>query len=548
MLTMLQLNNKVENTDMFYNFRKDACDSYKRNMQKAHLLIEGNYSVLFGNGLEMLKATIKDKEHPMAFSGVSVLGIDVVHNINFKYNVPLLGCRSPHVTMSNLYLCKNVECRAIDTYFNLSKQILCVNSIKNNILERANSCDFDSDAMLVTDSEQIILAVKKNYNNFLVPTNLTVAQKTNRKNTWEDKADLDVKTSVNKIGEIINLSQELNTKIWHMINTGLEAKSIEVQNVFTDVCQLAIMSCIEIDSAKKEFSINISKELEILRNKYKETELVKETIIQKTLKDGTVKENKTHEVAEDSIKELYQEMILLKKDGQDYKYFMKKYNLQDYKEMKIRPYFMQYMMDKKYLENYIFQPYHTSMDYIETIIEKKYRKDKIKRRDSLDKGFSTFTQMFTLGSEIKMKNANKKQIDVIVNGVYNLKNETSKIWNNENLENTEKYKRANDLKNNYIKEISKMKVNAETIKKIIKNLDEAQQLKRKNKGAEIIECELTGIARKLLSILFKSHTTEFIRIFAEHKEDIPKLRLVHKNDDIIGKEIIKIYNLEYIAN
>ena len=54
----------------------------------------------------------------------------------------------------------------------------------------------------------LLRAAKRNYENFPVPTKLVEGEAHKRKYTDAEKADLDIKTSVNKIGEIINLSQE----------------------------------------------------------------------------------------------------------------------------------------------------------------------------------------------------------------------------------------------------------------------------------------------------------------------------------------------------
>lgn len=60
--------------------------------------------------------------------------------------------------------------------------------------------------MMLTDNEILIRAAEKNYDLFKVPTSLVESKKTRRSYTNAQKADLDIKTSVNKIGEIINLS------------------------------------------------------------------------------------------------------------------------------------------------------------------------------------------------------------------------------------------------------------------------------------------------------------------------------------------------------
>jgi hypothetical protein len=115
-----------------------------------------------------------------------------------------------------------------------------------------------------------VKAALKNYSNFKVPTNNVESLKKNRKYTSVEKADLDFKTSDNKIGEIINLSQELNTLLWHEMNNGKEIP--ELQDLYNDICQLDVMSCIEIDKAKKEFIVNTYKEMQKIRDKWIEND------------------------------------------------------------------------------------------------------------------------------------------------------------------------------------------------------------------------------------------------------------------------------------
>lgn len=62
--------------------------------------------------------------------------------------------------------------------------------------------DYDSDTILITDHPKLIEIAKRHDGEFLVPTNMISSEKIKRHFTSEDKADLDIKTSVNKIGEI----------------------------------------------------------------------------------------------------------------------------------------------------------------------------------------------------------------------------------------------------------------------------------------------------------------------------------------------------------
>lgn len=257
---LLGINNKFCSTKLYKDFRDSIVKGFFRNLKKGHILLNGNYSTLLGNGLELLKHAIGQ------FNGESEIGIGNIHSLRFEFGKTILGSRSPHVTMGNILLAENVANDKIDTYFNMSNEIVYINSIGENILQRLSGADMDSDTMLLTDNELLINAAIKNYNTYLVPTNCVSSQKTKRHYTSVDRADLDVKTSVNKIGEIVNLSQQLNSLYWELINKG--GKIEEFRELYKDICKLDVLSGIEIDKAKKEFTIDSAKEINILKEKY----------------------------------------------------------------------------------------------------------------------------------------------------------------------------------------------------------------------------------------------------------------------------------------
>lgn len=261
---LLGVNDKFARTKLYYDFRDDLIKGKIRSLRKGHVLVNGNYSTLMGNGMEMLQAAIG------RFDGESVIGQGNIHSTRFPYGQELLASRSPHVTVGNILLVTNKECEAYDTYFNMTEAIVCVNAIGENIQQRLNGCDYDSDTMLITDHPLLIEVAKRNYDHFLVPTNMTTSVKTARKYTQDDKADLDVKTSVNKIGEIINLSQQLNSLMWDKMSRGATRESCA--DLYDDICKLAVLSNIEIDRAKREFVINSATEIDILKRKYKITD------------------------------------------------------------------------------------------------------------------------------------------------------------------------------------------------------------------------------------------------------------------------------------
>lgn len=257
---LLGMNDRFAKTKMYRNFCNDLIKSFIKNLRCGHVLVRGNYSTLCGNPIEMLKMAIGQ------FDGKSIIERNTVHCEMFENGKELLGSRSPHVTIGNILVTKNVIRPEIARYMNPTNEIVYVNSIQENLLERLSGADFDSDTMMLTDNEILVTAAKRNYDNFPVPTKLVESTKRKRKYTNREKADLDIKTSVNKIGEIINLSQELNSILWDRINKGASIE--DVMELYCDISQLDVMSNLEIDSAKRENPANNTRELQLLKKKY----------------------------------------------------------------------------------------------------------------------------------------------------------------------------------------------------------------------------------------------------------------------------------------
>ena len=257
---LLGMNDRFAKTKMYRNFCNDLIKSFIKNLRCGHVLVRGNYSTLCGNPIEMLKMSIGQ------FDGSSIIEKNTVHCEMFESGKELLGSRSPHVTIGNILVTRNVIRPEIARYMNPTNEIVYVNSIQENLLERLSGADFDSDTMLLTDNEILVTAAKRNYENFPVPTKLVESAMRNRRYTNREKADLDIKTSVNKIGEIINLSQELNSILWDRINKG--ASIDDVMELYCDISQLDVMSNLEIDSAKRENPANNTRELQLLKKKY----------------------------------------------------------------------------------------------------------------------------------------------------------------------------------------------------------------------------------------------------------------------------------------
>lgn len=257
---LIDSNPDFEYTKIFNKFRNDKIKSLVNGYRMGNVFVNGNYSVLCGNPIEMLYFSIGQ------FDGTARTLVDnEIYNTNFKFGIDILGSRSPHITIGNIFLAVNKFNKEIETYMKTTREIVYINSIKSNVLQRLNGADFDSDTMLLTDNSLLIKLAMDIIHLYKVPTAFIDYLSIKRRYNHEELAELDIRTSVNKIGEIVNLSQYLNSLLWHNINRNIE---FDIDELYKDICKLSVLSGIEIDRAKKEFEIDTSYELTSLRLKY----------------------------------------------------------------------------------------------------------------------------------------------------------------------------------------------------------------------------------------------------------------------------------------
>lgn len=425
---LMCINDNFTKTKYYKEFLIDLLRSYYKNLKNGHIYVNGNYSTLLGNPIEMLQQAIGK------FEGKSQIGIGNIHSTRFEYNKTLLASRSPHVTIGNIWLPYNTENKLIDCYLNLTNEIVCINSIGENVLQRLSGADFDSDTVMLTDNEKLIRAAKRNYHIFKTPTSFVSSTKVKRFYTPEQQADLDIKTSVNKIGEIVNLSQELNSLLWDRMYSG--ATYDDIKDLYYDICQLDVMSGIEIDKAKKEFIINNSKELDKLRAKY--DEFVRE-----------YEETETGELIRGRKKTPHFFSHISKQKGY-------------------------YNPEKK---NYC--KYHTSMDYLQTII------NGFKIKNSYKKDWLPFVSILD-NSMFRTTGVNQKQINKIYSVLKKYINDRKNIYSCESESREERNEKTEKLKIDLVSDIESEIIGFSTLYRLLSSLEDKENSQIKNLLLEVL--------------------------------------------------------------
>ncbi len=255
-LKLLMINNQFKDTKMYYDFVEENINSLMNQMNSGKVFVNGTYVYLFGNGYELLLNTIKEfnKDNPK-----SLIENNTVMTKFYKNCEMITGARNPHITMGNILIAENKYYEEYNKWFNLSKYIICVNAINENLQQRLNGCDYDSDSMLITNNELIYKTAKKNYDKFGVPVCGLSENNKHENNLYQ--IDYDIYN--NQIGPIVNLSQILNSILWDKLY-----RNENISGIYNDICILAVLSGIEIDKAKRDYGISALSIMNKIRKKH----------------------------------------------------------------------------------------------------------------------------------------------------------------------------------------------------------------------------------------------------------------------------------------
>ena len=256
---ILSVNSNIQYTKEFAQFREEQIGYYVDNLRHGKIRMKDTiYATIFANPYEFLMATIgKYTEGEVIATGTEMY-CKYYDNKNIDVSEGFCVSRNPHVNAGNIMY---MTFKKHDEYkwFNLNNNIIVVNINDNDLPNRGEGFDVDSDTLLITPNK-ILARRALDCQKYPTPICNVKAKKTVRHNSLKELAELDDMLSNNYIGKIINKSQILNSYMNDAIANGKDQKLIDKLYEMSSLC--SSLSQIEIDKAKKTFdNIKMAKEL-----------------------------------------------------------------------------------------------------------------------------------------------------------------------------------------------------------------------------------------------------------------------------------------------
>lgn len=255
---LLLVNSDIQYTSKFKEVKKRLIANYIDHLKKGKIrLKDAKYVTIVSNPFEMLLATIGGYKNESIMIGREVYC--KYYNNNHEFCIS----RNPHINAANVMYAKNVYHEEYK-WFNFTDNIMTVNFFDNDMPDRLQGEDTDSDTNLIISHPILVKKALFCEENFPTPINRVIGQSRPKKYNMKELQKLDVILSNNYIGKIVNMSQIINSYMNDAIFKG-EPKEI-INELFQATSKLSSLSQIEIDKSKKVFeNISMSKELSKIR-------------------------------------------------------------------------------------------------------------------------------------------------------------------------------------------------------------------------------------------------------------------------------------------
>ena len=544
---LYKINPDIQYTKFFRDYKNNMLGTdYKDLLKQGKYKLENSdYCVVCSNPFEMMQHAcgikrdrwVRIHEGRQAFCKY------------FSYGGDLIATRSPHIYSGNVICLHNTYHEWFDRYMRLSDNIVVINSIGSDIMHRANGMDFDSDTLLVSSNE--ILVEKAHYCEEKFPTPICMVEPKSKERYYcmEDFIDCDKTIANAKIGEIVDLSQLLESYYFDVLydsSIDEEKKNNVLLYLRNGISKLASISGCEIDRAKREYPIDTDAELKKIRSyiachansdnllhgiiKTGNVEFAVKTVKKKylTIDTDIVEEEKAdyeviqkvlslnaenEEILKDISISVTEESKKRLRDNNKEIDILLKSRKRNREQVMARPIFFKEVFPKSDMAYYEY--FNCSMDYLQQILRDEYPRKN--GRDCITLEFIDFFEKpVEYRKNGKLKIGNDKHAKRIIELAEKYENDRKELYANHSRANGLEYDaemEKRDLFRSAVEEVAEMKLTKQTIYLILYKLFGSNQAKAHDGGA--------GQYKKtIMDILYNSHKELLLGLFSMKKKDI----------------------------
>ena len=544
---LYKINPDVQHTKFFRDYKNNMLGTDYKDLLKQgrYKLEDSDYCVVCSNPFEMIQHAcgVQQNEWIRIHKGREA------YCRYFTHDKDLIATRSPHIYSGNVICLHNTYHEWFDRYMMLSDNIVVINSIESDIMYRANGMDFDSDTLLVSSNEILVEKAKYCEEEFPTPICMVEPKSKERYYCMEDFIDCDKVIANAKIGEIVDLSQLLESYYFDVLydsSIDKEKKENALLYLRNEISKLASISGCEIDRAKREYPIDTDAELRKIRSyiaghtdasnlvhgiiKTGDVKFTVKTIKKKYLTDDpdiAEEEKEDYEVIQ---KVLYlnaeNEKILrdmsfqgtgemkdrLKDNNNEISRLLKG-RQKNRKQVIAKPMFFKEVFPDS--DTSYYEYFNCSMDYLQQILRDEYPHKKARDKITLE-FIDFFEKPMEYRSNGRLRVGNDKHAKVIIELAKKYENDRKELYANHSRANGLEYDaeiEKRDLLRNIVEEVAEMNLTKQTVYLILYKLFGSKQAQSHNGGA--------GEYKKtIMDILYNSHKNLLLELFSVRKIDI----------------------------
>lgn len=258
---LVEWNPDFRKTELFRTKKSKDINRLVDNFAEGRLPQHGDNLTICGNPIALLMKAVG--ENPLN-ENIFEIEDDAIQccTERFEDNADLAAFRNPHNSPNNILHFHNIRADLIAKYFpKLGQNVIIINLIGTDAQARGSGFDEDSDFVLVTDQPELASLAKDAYVKYPTIINKVEELKSSEYHfRLEEYAEMDSKIA-DAQASIGTSTDAAQLALSYYYDDGMESRKLEEVFII-----LSVIGQISIDLAKKEFNLNVGREIKRIRN------------------------------------------------------------------------------------------------------------------------------------------------------------------------------------------------------------------------------------------------------------------------------------------